>query len=91
MPCNIAFHRTENRPRTPGLSEAAARFRYAHVFILDPVGWEVDDERVEDPDYQASVHSHMWEVYREMGYDPKRLPVVPPEERYGLVRMALAL
>ena len=35
LPCNIAFHRTENRSLTPGLAEAAERYRYDEVFILD--------------------------------------------------------
>ena len=48
LPCNIAFQRTEGLDPIPGLADAARVHRYEHVFILDPVGWETDAERVED-------------------------------------------
>ena len=89
LPCNIAFHRTEALELTPGLAEAATRFRYAAVFILEPVGWETDEQRVEDAEYQAAVHQHMWDVYREHGYEPIRLEAVSPAERFDRVQAAL--
>jgi predicted ATPase len=89
LPCNIAFHRTENRSLTPGLAEAAERYRYDEVFILDPVGWQSDAERVEGEEYQSAVHQHMYDVYRELGYDPKRVPAVSPTERYDTVQRHL--
>lgn len=91
LPCNIAFHRTEGRELVPGLAEAAQRYHYAEVFILDPVGWSTDAQRVEDADYQATVHEHLFDVYRELGYDPIRVPPLTPTKRYDLVRMALGL
>jgi len=91
LPCNIAFHRTEDRPVPQELAEASRLFRYAAVFILDPVGWATDEQRVEDSDYQQAVHGHMQDVYRELGYDPIRLPPVSPQDRYGSVRLALSL
>lgn len=89
LPCNIAFHRTENRSLTPGLAEAAERYRYDAIFILDPVGWQSDAERVEGEKYQSAVHQHMYDVYRELGYDPKRVPAVSPTKRYDAVQEAL--
>ena len=89
LPCNIAFHRTESLPLTEGLDEAADAHRYAEVFILEPVGWENDDERVEDEAYQQQVHQHMFDVYRERGYDPIAVPAVSPEERLAFIRSAL--
>lgn len=89
LPCNIAFHRTEGRELTPGLAEAARRSRYDAVFILDPVTWENDAQRVEDAEYQAAVHRHMIDVYRELDYDPILLPPVSPADRYAAVRLAL--
>ena len=81
LPCNIAFHRTESLPLTPGLSEAARAHRYERVFVLDPVGWERDGERVEDEEYQRAVHAHMFDVYRELGYEPVAIGPVSPEAR----------
>ena len=85
LPCNIAFHRTESRPLTAGLADAATKYRYAQVFILDPVEFVADDERVEDEDYQRTVHAHMHEVYAELGYTPIRVPTVTPDERLAFV------
>ena len=89
LPCNIAFHRTESLPLTDGLDEAATAHRYGSVFILEPVGWESDAERVEDETYQKVVHQHMFEVYRERGYDPIPVPAISPAERLALVRATL--
>ncbi len=85
LPCNIAFHRTEGLPLTAGLSDAAVRYRYSDVFILDPVGWHSDAERVEGEEYQTQVHAHLFDVYRELGYDPVEVPAVSSAERFDLV------
>ena len=85
LPCNIAFHRTEDLPLTDGLAAAATRFRYRHVFILDPLEWRNDTERVEDEAYQRAVHANMWEVYRELGYAPIRLRALSPADRLAVV------
>ncbi len=91
LPCNIAFHRTEDRELTAGLAEAAKRYRYADIFILDPVGWRSDAERVEGEAYQTAVHTHLFDVYTELGYHPIRIPAVSPTKRHDLVRMAIGL
>lgn len=88
-PCNIAFHRTEGRPVPRTLQASSQEFRYRAVFILEPVGWRRDSERVEDEEYQATVYSHMWEVYRELDYYPIGLPAVPPEHRLHIAQTAL--
>ncbi len=90
LPCNIAFHRTESLPLTNGLAEAALAHRYASVFILEPVGWKNDTERVEDEQYQSTVHQHMFDVYREHGYEPIAVPAVSPADRLEFVRDELA-
>lgn len=89
LPCNIAFHRTEGRALTPGLAEAARRVRYEAVFILAPLQWENDAQRVEDAEYQAKVHRHMFDVYRELGYEPIAVPVMSPSERRDFVLAAI--
>lgn len=81
LPCNIAFHRTEGLDLTPGLADAARRYRYREVVILDPVEWTSDEQRVEDAEYQTAVHQHLLSVYRELGYDPIRLEVAAPSIR----------
>ncbi len=90
LPCNIAFHRTEGRALTPGLADAARRFRYADVFILDPLTWHNDAERVEDQNYQRAVHQHMFDVYRELGYSPVAIPALSADSRVQVILESLA-
>jgi len=89
LPCNIAFHRTEGLDLTPGLDEAARRYRYQAVFILDPLRWESDAERVEDEQYQRQVHRHMFDVYRELGYSPTAVPAADPQVRVDSILASL--
>jgi len=91
LPCNIAFHRTEGLPLTGGLAEAARRYRYGAVVILDPLDWTNDAERVEDAAYQAEVHRHMIEVYTELGYDPIRVQAMAPDLRFDVIVERLGL
>lgn len=85
LPCNIAFHRTEALSLTDGLAEAAAKYHYDAVFILDPLPWVGDEQRVEDEVYQRTVHAHMHEVYAEYGYEPVAVPTLTPAERLAFV------
>lgn len=91
LPCNIAFHRTEERDLTKGLAAAAQRFRYKAVFILDPLPWKNDSERVEDETYQREVHQNMWDVYREHGYDPIRVRALSATDRLAVVTARVGL
>lgn len=91
LPCNIAFHRTESLALTAGLSEAASRYRYEAVVLLDPLPWTSDAERVEDAEYQVAVHRHMIEVYTELGYDPIRIEAMDPERRFDVIVERLGL
>lgn len=90
LPCNIAFHRTEGRELVEGLAEASTKYRYRHIFILDPLAWHGDAQRVEDAEYQTAVHHHLWDVYSELGYNPTRLAAVPPVNRLAYVRLTVA-
>lgn len=85
LPCNIAFHRTESRKLTAGLPEAAVKYKYKAVFILDPLPWNSDGVRAEDAKYQGIVHGHFGPVYRELGYAPVAVPVSSVDERVRLI------
>lgn len=89
LPCNIAFHRTEGKELTPGLADAARKYKYAHVFLLDAVGWQKDSQRVEDMTYQMKVHRHMQDVWKEHGYEPIRLEATSLGERKAKINSML--
>lgn len=86
LPCNIAFHRTEEIEVPDELAAAAREFRYRTIIVLDPLDWAADSERVEDQEYQLAVHRHLLDVFLELGYQPFRLPVLPIEDRYAAAR-----
>jgi predicted ATPase len=67
------------------------RHRYASVFILDPLEFELDGMRMESDiaiaDYLAEWHAR---DYSALGYDVVRVPVLPPQERLAFVLDGLA-
>lgn len=62
------------------------RHRYASVFILDPLPFQTDDQRVEE---MVSITSYLdeWHTrdYIALGYGVVKVPVMPPEERLAFV------
>ena len=60
--------------------------RYASVFMLDPLPFQPDDQRVEEIAAIAG-YLHEWHTldYRALGYSVVKVPVFPPEERLAFV------
>jgi predicted ATPase len=60
-------------------------FRYAAVFILDPLPFESDGYR--DPEADRVDYFDTWITrdYHALGYETIRIPVLPPEERLAFV------
>ena len=60
--------------------------RYASVFILAPLPFRTDDQRVEEMVAIAGFLDE-WHTrdYSTLGYDVVRVPVLPPEERLAFV------
>ncbi len=62
------------------------RRRYASVFVLAPLPFQADDERIEE---MLSIASFLdeWQTrdYTSLGYNVVRVPVLPPEERLAFV------
>ena len=64
---------------------ASSLFRYRHVFILDSVGFHDDGVRCEDGDVAAHLDRRLYQVYKDLGYDPVRIPKLPTEQRIELI------
>jgi predicted ATPase len=62
------------------------RRQYASVFILEPLPFQIDDQRVEEiaviADYLDEWHTR---DYSDLGYRVVRVPVLSPEERLAFV------
>lgn len=67
------------------------RRRYASVFILAPLPFHVDDQRIDEVAAIAGFLDR-WHTqdYLDLGYRVVRVPVLPPEERLAFVLDRLA-
>lgn len=55
--------------------------RYASVFILDRLPHRLDGLRFEDEEISGFLDEWIARDYAALGYDPIRIPALPPEER----------
>jgi predicted ATPase len=67
------------------------RHRYASVFILDRLPQQQDGLRFEDEIMPDFLDQWLERDYRALGYDPVRIPVLPPEERLAFVLRELSM
>ncbi|HSR31211.1 MAG TPA: hypothetical protein VLY63_11655, partial [Anaerolineae bacterium] len=60
--------------------------RYASVFILDPLPFQTDEQRVKEVATIAG-YLHEWHTrdYSALGYPVVRVPVLPLEDRLAFV------
>jgi predicted ATPase len=60
--------------------------RYASVFVLAPLPFQADDQRIEEMDAIAGyLDEWLTRDYSALGYRVVRVPVLPPEERLAFV------
>jgi predicted ATPase len=85
VPDILAFFRLAGVDPNEFLGECF-HHRYASVFILDPLPFELDGMRMEHDaviaDYLAEWHAR---DYGALGYDVVRVPMLPPRERLAFV------
>lgn len=54
---------------------------YASVFLLDRFPVQFDEARIENEDIAVAIDEWLMRDYSALGYEVKRVPVLPPEER----------
>jgi predicted ATPase len=85
VPASLAWYRVFGLNPNEMLPDCF-RHRYASVFVLDPLPFQVDEQRVEEV---AAIAAHLdaWLArdYSALGYDVVRVPVLSPEERLAFV------
>lgn len=86
IPDSIAYYKICNL-NPDVVIEASKKRMYKTVFLLDqvPVGFEVDDYRVEDEELAKKLNVLLYEAYTNMGYKVIRVPVMPIDERVKLI------
>ncbi len=65
-------------------------FRYASVFLLDPLPLQLDNLRYKDATIQNFTGAWHMRDYAALGYRVRRVPVMTPEERLAFVLEALS-
>jgi predicted ATPase len=66
------------------------RHRYAFVFLLDRLDFELDGARIKDDVYTVLLDKWLYRDYSALGYRVIRVPVLPPQERVEFVLEKLA-
>jgi predicted ATPase len=85
VPGSLAYYRVFGLNPNEILTECF-HHRYASVFMLDPLPFQTDDQRVEEI---AAIAGYLdeWHTrdYSALGYSVVRVPAFPPEERLAFV------
>jgi len=64
--------------------------RYASVFLLDRLNFQLDGARVKDDAYTVLLDRWLYRDYSALGYHVIRVPVLPPQERLEFILEKLA-
>jgi predicted ATPase len=85
MPSSLAWYRVFGLDPNEMLSDCFVH-RYASVFILDPLPFQTDDERIGEV---AAIRKHLntWQIrdFTSLDYNVVKVPVLPVEERVVFV------
>jgi predicted ATPase len=91
LPDGIAYHRFLGLDVPEAYRTVVRPNVYDAVFVLDLLPLQADYARTEDRAAQVTIHRLLVEVYSELGYRPRRVPPLPPEERVDFILSALGM
>jgi len=90
VPASLAWYRAYGLNPNEILRECF-HHRYASVFVLDPLPFQPDDERVKEvAAITAYLHEWLARDYSALGYRVERVPALLPQERLAFVLERLA-
>ena len=84
LPDSLTFSRISGRNPNEFLAECF-HHRYASVFILDLLPFQLDGARIEDDTYTVLLDEWLDRDYRALRYPVVRVPVLTPQERLEFV------
>jgi predicted ATPase len=90
LPDGFAFYRYAGMNPNEILPDCF-RYRYASVFLLNRLPYQLDDVRAGDDALAAYYESWTLRDFAALGYNVVRVPVLPPEERLAFILERLSL
>ena len=84
LPDSLPFYRIAGRDPNEILAECF-HYRYASVFILDLLPFQLDGARIQDDAYTVLLDEWLVRDYGALGYRVVRVPVLSPQERIEFV------
>jgi predicted ATPase len=84
MPDSISYYRAAGLD-TAEIMKASKIFHYRNIFIFDPLPWQTDGVRNEDDETIALLDKQLEADYRQLGYEPIRIPVMSVQARLNLI------
>lgn len=81
---NIAYRNVHSVQSRPELGDFC-RDRYGTIFMLERIDFQDDYARDENEEWAQRVHEELWRVYRDLGYEPIHVPLMPVDERADFI------
>ncbi len=85
LPDALAYYRMLAIAPDPDYLSQLQRTTYRGIFVLDLLPLAPDYARNEDRAGQVAIHDLLSTAYRELGYDPLPVPVLPAESRVDFI------
>ena len=86
---NIAYRRLNPDADVPESLRKEVENKYSTVFVLERIEFKDDDVRSEDDDEAEQIHQELIQTYKDLGYDPVIVPVLPVDERADFIESNL--
>lgn len=88
IPDSIAYFIFEGLDPSEPMREAL-KFRYRYVYLFDRLILKNDPVRTESEAMAADIEGLLDKVYRDLGYDVRRVPVMPVADRIDYILKGL--
>lgn len=81
---SIAYYQLGGKEPSQWMYDACED-RYENIFLLEQLEFKEDYARDETPEEARQAHEQIESAYRELGYDPIQVPVMPIDERCNFI------
>lgn len=84
---NLAYRRMFGNDDTESVVKLtnACDGRYDNIFMLERIDFKDDEVRSEDEEEAERTHSAIYQAYKDLGYNPIHVPLMPVDERADFI------